>query len=303
MARVFISYSRTDRVKARTLAVALEDYGHEVWWDGHLVAGDDFQDVIEEKLSLVDAIIVMWTKTSVAKNWVVAEARLGIERKNLIPVRYSSKVLPSEEFSHLHVEYLGGWDGAMRAPEINTLAGRIGQLKSASDRENLSNLLGPKIKVRLQKSDALKTIFDSALPGGLRVHRFLLGALASAGSIWFTLFIVDVVAGDGKVGTGSFILLFLALSLSRALDQILIASKKQTCDRFFDKAFSLSSIVCALVATAMSLCAILWTHAHGGDIALNIYFNVAVGIAVTLLVVSYGVRSVVAAGRMLQSRV
>ena len=47
MRDIFISYSRDDQTEARTLAEALEAAGWSVWWDQHLRAGEQYDDIIK----------------------------------------------------------------------------------------------------------------------------------------------------------------------------------------------------------------------------------------------------------------
>jgi hypothetical protein len=288
------------------MAAAIEDYGHEVWWDAHLVGGDDFRDVIEDRISRVDAVIVLWTESSIKKLWVKAEAMLGLERNNLVPVRYSSDLTPPMGFEHLHAEYLGDWTGEKRAPEIDRLVVRVDGLKSARDRERLANLVDPKLKAKVQNSNILRVVMDSALPGGMRLSRLILGALSTTVVLWAILYLVNLVLGDEAhvVNAGQLLLLFAAILIARALDQLVLAAKGRSSDRFFDRAFAFACQMCVLVALALELAFIIFSAANGGQPHVNNdTFQDTVAMVVVLLVASYSVRGLLTLGRSLSGRV
>jgi len=60
LAKVFLSYDRDDAARARHFARALEQAGHEVWWDLHVRGGAQFSKVIEEALNAANAVVVLW---------------------------------------------------------------------------------------------------------------------------------------------------------------------------------------------------------------------------------------------------
>lgn len=87
MSRVFLSYARDDERRARQVAGALERAGHEVWWDRHLGSGSCFTEEIEQALAAAEAVIVLWSKASVASPWVRDEAAVGRDAGRLVPAR------------------------------------------------------------------------------------------------------------------------------------------------------------------------------------------------------------------------
>ena len=74
MPDVFLSYSRDDQAIARRFATALERAGFSVWWDQTLIAGEAFDEATERALEGASAVVVLWSKKSVASRWVRAEA-------------------------------------------------------------------------------------------------------------------------------------------------------------------------------------------------------------------------------------
>ncbi len=83
---VFLSYSRTDQVQARMLAQGLEAAGLQVWWDTLIEGGAAFAKTIESALTASDAVIVLWSRHSVASDWVLDEAARGRDLKKLVPL-------------------------------------------------------------------------------------------------------------------------------------------------------------------------------------------------------------------------
>lgn len=92
--RLFISYAREDRAEVEPLAHALEKAGFRVWWDAALEGGHHFAAEIERELETADAVVVVWTETSVQSNWVLDEAMHGRDRGCLIPVRFDETPPP-----------------------------------------------------------------------------------------------------------------------------------------------------------------------------------------------------------------
>jgi hypothetical protein len=305
MAQIFISYSHAeiDTQHAARLARALEDYGHKVWWDRHLLSGDEFQGVIERYLSKAEAIIVIWSPRSVASDWVIAEASIGAQRKCLLPVRFERGFKLPELLKALHVEDLSEWDGEPRTSVMAALNARIQEFKTASDLRHVGDALGPKLKVRVEESSMLKAVANSALPGGLRVVRLAGGALVSASALWGLQYVANLPNEDNPAGLGAFLGFFLAVGFARVLDQIILAAKGLSCDRFFDRAFSFSSIGSALLGALVTLAATLSSSLEGEPPSFDIFANMLVMLTVGILVAGYVVRALITAGRVLQSRV
>jgi TolB-like protein/tetratricopeptide (TPR) repeat protein len=83
---VFLSYSRADQVQAQRLAQVLEEAGLQVWWDTLIEGGAAFAKSIEAALVASDAVIVLWSRNSVASDWVLDEAARGRDLKKLVPL-------------------------------------------------------------------------------------------------------------------------------------------------------------------------------------------------------------------------
>ena len=87
MAEIFISYKSERRKAAGHLAKILERYGYTVWFDYHLVKGDDFADEIDRRIREAKALVVLWCKLAVQSVWVRREAALAGKLGILVPAK------------------------------------------------------------------------------------------------------------------------------------------------------------------------------------------------------------------------
>jgi hypothetical protein len=77
MADIFVSYGRKDRPFVERLVPVLKAQGYSVWWDSDLGNGAAFARVIETEIRDAKHALVVWSKVSVASEWVYAEAQLA----------------------------------------------------------------------------------------------------------------------------------------------------------------------------------------------------------------------------------
>ena len=110
MTDVFISYASEDREIAQALARAIGATGRSVWWDRKIIAGQTFDQVIENELETAKSVVVLWSKHSIASEWVKNEAAVASERGVLIPALIESVKLPLE-FRRKQTADLIGWNG------------------------------------------------------------------------------------------------------------------------------------------------------------------------------------------------
>ncbi len=82
---IFLSYNREDQARAKLFAEAFEREGFKVWWDVGLTPGEAYDEVTEAALRTAKAVVVLWSKKSVASRWVRAEATLADRNKTLVP--------------------------------------------------------------------------------------------------------------------------------------------------------------------------------------------------------------------------
>lgn len=107
---IFLSYARSDRPAARIFAESFAEEGFSVWWDASLHSGETFDEVIEQRLRDAGAVVVLWSKASVASRWVRAEATLADRRSKLAPAIIEACDRPII-FELTHAADLTEWDG------------------------------------------------------------------------------------------------------------------------------------------------------------------------------------------------
>ena len=298
MATIFISYAHDDVDKAKALATALGALGHNIWWDDQLRAGEQFLEMIEKHLSKVEAVIVIWTETSIGKPWVIGEATLAQGRGVLVPVRFAKDVCPVGPLGDVHMEYFGDWNGARNAPEIDRLNERIGQLKTASDVEKVAALMPPMLRQTLQDSNSLRVLLDTALPGGLRVYRFVLGSVVTSGIIWLGLSLLHAGVDDIVIGPKIYLKILGLIGAARICNQLIIASRRQYVDRFFDPSFAFLCLTSLLLGALFSIGSRLFW-----PLDLVTLIDQAVAISLYTLISLYGLRVFLLAVSILQRRV
>lgn len=108
MSDIFISYASEDRDRVEALAHALEQKGWSVWWDRQIPIGRSFDEVIQDAIEAAQTVVVVWTETSVKSRWVKNEAREGLNREVLFPVRLTEVELPFE-FRYVQTAPLMDW--------------------------------------------------------------------------------------------------------------------------------------------------------------------------------------------------
>jgi adenylate cyclase len=126
MARVFLSYARDDAEAAQSLAEGIERAGHTVWWDHHIQGGSRFASEIDRELKNADAVVVLWTKTSVDSPWVQDEAAEGRDSGRLIPVMLGASKPPLGFRQFQSIEF-GAWDGTGEPAMLGQLVDAIAQ--------------------------------------------------------------------------------------------------------------------------------------------------------------------------------
>jgi TonB family protein len=126
LADIFISYSSSDRPKAKALAEAIQHQGWSVWWDRKIPFGKSFDQVIEQELDAARCVIVVWTNASVASHWVKTEAAEGARRQVLLPVLMDDAKIPLE-FRRLQAANLIDWQPALPNSEFDQLLTYIGE--------------------------------------------------------------------------------------------------------------------------------------------------------------------------------
>ena len=125
MSDIFVSYASADRDRARAVSQALTDQGWSVWWDRTIPPGRQFDEVIEEALDSARCVVVLWSKASVASQWVKTEAAEAMRRKILVPVLIEDVKIPLE-FRRLQAADLSTWTGGDTHEEVRKFFASIG---------------------------------------------------------------------------------------------------------------------------------------------------------------------------------
>ncbi len=119
-ATLFLSYSHVDDAKARRIASALEEAGYTVWWDALIEGGAVYAKSIGSALESADAVIVMWSASSVESDWVRDEAAQGRDRQCLIPISLDG-TRPPLGFRQYQVIKFRSWRGRRDSPQFEAL--------------------------------------------------------------------------------------------------------------------------------------------------------------------------------------
>ena len=131
MAKIFLSYAREDADAAKQLAECIGSAGHEVWWDKQIQGGSRFSDEIDRALKGAEAIVVIWSDTSVQSAWVQDEAAEGRDTGRLIPVTLGG-CRPPLGFRQFHSIDLGQWDAHGEPPTLDDVIAAIAKTATAT---------------------------------------------------------------------------------------------------------------------------------------------------------------------------
>jgi adenylate cyclase len=85
--RIHFLLARRAPEPTQALAADLATQRYAVWFDSRMLPMEVFWKVIQEKIRLAKAVIVIWSKPSITSEWVYSEAKLGHDLKKLICVR------------------------------------------------------------------------------------------------------------------------------------------------------------------------------------------------------------------------
>ncbi len=127
MAKVFLSYARSDLEAAQHLAAAIAEAGHDVWWDRQIEGGSRFIREIDKALGDAQAVVVLWSKDSCESAWVQDEAAEGRESGRLVPVAIDS-TRPPLGFRQFQSIDLSQWDRDGAPANLQALLSAIDKL-------------------------------------------------------------------------------------------------------------------------------------------------------------------------------
>ena len=116
-------YAREDRSCVGRL-VRLIERRHTVWWDQHIDSGR-WDKQVNEALVTAKAAVVIWSRRSIDKDIVRAEARRAIKKnKPLLMLRIDEVDLPLNVAEHLCIDAFG-WRGDEGDENIQSLVEKI----------------------------------------------------------------------------------------------------------------------------------------------------------------------------------
>lgn len=83
---IFLSYSSNDKERVRPIVEAIEKEGFTLWWDDNIPPGTTWRAFIQENLDAAQVVVVIWSKSSVKRRFVIDEAEEGLQRESLFPI-------------------------------------------------------------------------------------------------------------------------------------------------------------------------------------------------------------------------
>jgi len=128
MPDVFVSYNREDLPIAQRVVDGLVHEGLNVWLDMELKAGENYDEITEERLRGAKAVVVLWSSRSVKSRWVRAEATIGQRKSTLVPAMIEECDRPVM-FELIQTTDLSKWEGDLADPNwrklVNVIRDRI----------------------------------------------------------------------------------------------------------------------------------------------------------------------------------
>ena len=178
---MFFSYSRGDRKAALGIIHALEQAGHSVWWDGLLEGGSRFHNATETALDHARAVVVLWSKTSVASHWVHDEATRGRDSGRLVPLSLDGTAPPLGFGQFQCIDLAHGKRGEPTAMMLAAVSALVGKSASAVLPRPLWTPAAPRFGRRVVLAGG--GVLALAGVGAAAWNRGIFGSSASAHSV------------------------------------------------------------------------------------------------------------------------
>lgn len=171
MVDLFISYAREDRDAAAHLAGCLQQHGWSVWWGSRRGPSErEYANAKQSALSEAHAVIVLWSKHSIAASNVILEASEAMRRHVLIPVMLEMGLRLPPDFADIREMKLIEWSGDMTDEGYVALERAIARLV----RPTLSEFALSGTAVEPPSGRQWPLSSGSGLP--LRIYGYALGA-------------------------------------------------------------------------------------------------------------------------------
>lgn len=137
MPDVFISYARATEDQAAHVERALSEAGYRVWRDAELPVHRNYAEVIEERLRLSRAVVVLWSSEAASSQWVRAEADAARLAGTLVQATLDGTI-PPMPFNQIQCADLRNWNGEGETRGWRTLQASVdalaGEPNSADDK-------------------------------------------------------------------------------------------------------------------------------------------------------------------------
>jgi hypothetical protein len=148
---IFISHATEDKDFVQTLVEHLAQKGFETWHQKEMALGGNYMSEIDDRLNSCKAGVVVWSRFSVTKDYVKAEANRLRERECLVPV-YVEDCQPPIVFGLIHGIKCQN-QRSLTSEEVSALCEAI----------NKRMILGNKGKVLAGTADVRKTTTRSKI--------------------------------------------------------------------------------------------------------------------------------------------
>lgn len=109
--RIFISYKREEASYAQRVCDVLTALGYDVFWDQDVQLGQRWNDVLDRKLFEAPAVVVLWSRRSVASEWVKHEASIALARGVLLQLVIEDGIEVPVQYQRENHASLVEWDG------------------------------------------------------------------------------------------------------------------------------------------------------------------------------------------------
>jgi hypothetical protein len=141
---VFVSYAHDDLDRVRELLNSVKGAGFKVWWDDDLRIGSQFRGDIEAALNAASCLIVVWSRSSVTRPWVLDEVTRVIDKGIVLPVVLDHGLKIPLGLGQIQHAKLEGWTGGEH-PELSKLISRVGALIARGpSKQRMPTLAGDK---------------------------------------------------------------------------------------------------------------------------------------------------------------
>ena len=140
---VFLSYARPDQDIVRRFSKTLTRYGVTSWWDDGIGLSQEWEKAIYDNLSGARSVLVIWSKNSIGREWVNAEANEALAQGKLIQACLDKTPLIGV-FAALQTAEISTWEdntyprGLRRI--VNEIAQRAGKSPPLNEYEHIRGL-------------------------------------------------------------------------------------------------------------------------------------------------------------------